>query len=38
MRTYDDYENMKAKIKKITLQIGIITDLKGEAMKDRHWK
>jgi dynein heavy chain 1, cytosolic len=38
MRSYDDYESMKSKIKKIQQQNGIIADLKGEAMKDRHWK
>lgn len=38
MRNYDDYDNMKNKVKKIQQQNPIIADLKGEAMKDRHWK
>ena len=38
MRNYDDFELMLTKIKKLQASNEMIMDLKGEAMKDRHWK
>lgn len=37
-KQYDAYEDMKARVGRFQSMHNIIIDLKGEAMKDRHWK